>query len=69
MKGQTALTPGDRVKEFRKRRREEGWKQINVWLSPAAQLAISETRKRLTRKGISKTQNEMILDAILRSGG
>lgn len=66
MKGKKAMTPTERVQEFRKQRLNDGWKQVNVWLSPAAQLALSETEKRLKAKGVQKTQNEMILDAILR---
>jgi hypothetical protein len=68
MKGKTATTAAERMRLSRESRQEKGWRQVNVWLSPAAELALMTTKARLKAKGIRKTQNELILDAILRRG-
>jgi hypothetical protein len=66
MKGKLAITPAERTRQVRITRQAKGWRQVNLWLSPAAQLALNEARTRLEAKGIKKTQNELILDGILR---
>jgi len=66
MKGKLAITPAERTRQVRINRQAKGWRQVNLWLSPAAQLALNEARTRLEAKGIKKTQNELILDGILR---
>jgi hypothetical protein len=66
MKGKQALTGPERMQEVRKRKEEAGYRQINVWLSPEADLALSETRKRLESKGKKLNQSEVICEALMR---
>ena len=68
MKGHEATTPAQRMRSSRESRQAKGWRQVNIWLSPAAELALMTTKSRLEAKGIKKSQNDLILDAILRRG-
>lgn len=65
MKGKTAMTAQERTQASRKRKVEAGWQQVNVWLSPAARLALDESRKRLEWRGYKPTQNEIINQCIV----
>lgn len=65
MKGKEAMTQAERMRIYREKLREEGYRQVAVWLSPAAQLAVSETKKRLKNRGISRTQSEIVNDALI----
>jgi hypothetical protein len=69
MKGKTSITAKERMAAFRKQRLEDGWKQVNIWLSPAAQMALNGTQIRMKNKKIKKTMSDIIEDALLRSGG
>ena len=60
------MTAYERVVLSRKTRTDAGWREINLWLPPHAALALEEISQRLDFKGIKKTQNEIIVDAIMR---
>jgi hypothetical protein len=65
MKGKKAMTASERMQEVRAAKEAEGYKQVNIWLSPAAQLAMDETKARLKARGFSPTQSEIVCDALL----
>ena len=66
MKGKKALSPVERTRQHREKLQEKGYKQINVWLTPEAQLAMSETIRRLSDRGVKLNQSQVICDALMR---
>lgn len=69
MKGNKPMTAAERMQEVRAAKEAEGYRQVNIWLSPAAQLAMQETKARLEARGFRKTQSEIVCDALLGDGG
>lgn len=66
MKGKTALTAAERIRDHRKKRLNDGWKQVNVWLTPEALLSLQERQQRAEVRGEKRTQSEIICEALLR---
>ena len=65
MKGNKPMTAPERMREVRAAKESEGQKQVNIWLTPAAQLAMEATKSRLEARGIRKTQSEIVCDALI----
>lgn len=65
MKGKKAMTASERMQEVRAAKEADGFKQFNIWLSPAAQLAMEQTKTRLESRGIKMTQSEIVCEALL----
>jgi len=59
------LTPKERMKKYREKRQKDGWRQVNVWLTPDARLCVDEIMARYEAKGITKSVSEIVCDALL----
>lgn len=62
------MTTRERIQAHRDARVAAGWKQVNLWLTPEARVCLDEINQRLEIRGETKTQNEIILDCILKKG-
>jgi len=67
MKGKKAITDVERNRQVRAKKVAEGQRQYNIWLTPAAQLALNETKDRLESRGVKKTYSEIVCDALTDS--
>lgn len=67
MKATKPLTPRQRNVNSRESRQEAGYKQINVWLTPAAALALQQTLERAQRRGKALNQTQVINDLLTDS--
>ena len=66
MKGKEAITGAERVRNYRAERVASGGKQVNIWLTPEALLALDETKSRLAEAGHKKSQSDIVCDALLQ---